>query len=196
MRARKIPCSLTDGSGFVTAGRNIGSRSDKRGLVAFRLIGERAAMKIETEVGRMAWQLIMDCRIAMLTTADKHGWPHATWMNFQVKGYLDEIFSITAPTTQKVANLRENPRAEWMLSNPSLESVVSLSGETHVIEGDEVRPYWDAIPGKSRACFRQYNDTDDFRKFVVICTKVEKVVLSHPAAYRKITIAEDANAQC
>jgi general stress protein 26 len=151
-------------------------------------------MKIETEAGRLAWQLVEDCRLAMLTTADKQGWPHATWMNFQVKGYLDEIFSITAPTTQKVANLRENPHAEWMLSNRSMESVLSLSGETRVIEGEAVQPYWDAIPGKSRSCYRQYNDTDDFRKFVVICTKIGKVVLCHPAMYRKITIADDLKA--
>lgn len=176
-------------------GRIIGSRSNKPGLAGFRRISEFAVMKIETEAGRMAWQIVEDCRIAVLTTADKEGWPHTTWMNFQVKGYLDEIFSITAPTTQKVANLRENPRAEWMLSNPSLESVVSLSGETRVIEGEEVRPFWDAIPGKARAYYRQYNDTDDFRKFVVISTKVGRVTLSHPAAYRKIVVTDGLKAR-
>jgi general stress protein 26 len=151
-------------------------------------------MKIDTELGRMAWQIVEDCRLALLSTADKQGWPHATWMNFQVKGYLDEIFTITAPSTQKIANLRENPRAEWMLSNPSLESIVLISGETRVIEGDEVQPYWDAIPGKAHAYYRRYNDTDDFRKFVVIRTKVAKVVLTHPAAYKKVTIVDDATA--
>lgn len=145
-------------------------------------------MKIATELDRMTWQLVEDSRLALLTTADKTGWPHATWMNFQVKGYLDEIFSITAPTTQKVANLRENPRAEWMLSNPSFESVVSVSGETRIIEGDEAQQYWDAIPGKARAYYRHYSDTDDFRQFVVICTQVAKVILTRPAAYKKIPI--------
>lgn len=177
------------------SGRNIRPQSDKPGLAGLLRISDGELMKIETEVGRMTWQLVEDCRIALLTTADKSGWPHATWMNFQVKGYLDEIFSITAPTTLKVANLRENPRAEWMLSNPSMESVVSISGETRVIEGDEIQPYWDAIPAKSRAYYRQYNDTDDFRKFVVICTKVGKVTLTHPAAYRKIAILDGLKAK-
>jgi general stress protein 26 len=148
-------------------------------------------MKIDTEPGRMAWKLVEDCHLALLTTADKNGWPHATWMNFQVKGYLDEIFSITAPTTQKIVNLRENPRAEWMLSNPSLESVVSISGPTRIIEGDEVQEYWDAIPGKAHAYYRQYNETDAPRNFAVVSTKVAKVVLTHPAAYKKIPIMDE-----
>jgi general stress protein 26 len=164
---------------------------DKAGLVAFPALTEFTLMKIESEIDRMAWQIIEDCRLALLTTADRNGWPHATWMNFQMKGYLEEIFSITAPTTQKIANLRENPRAEWMLSNPSLESVISISGETRIIEGDEVQQYWDAIPGKLHAYYRQYNDSDDFRKFVVISTKIAKVVLTRPAAYKKIPIVDE-----
>ena len=147
-------------------------------------------MKIDTELGRMVWHLIEDCRTGLLTTADKSGWPHATWMNFQIKGYLDEIFTVTAPTTQKVANLRENPRAEWMFSNPPLESIATVSGETRIIEGDAVQSYWDAIPGKSRAYYQRYNDTDDFRKFVVLSTTVAKVFFCRPMAYRKFQILD------
>ena len=149
-------------------------------------------MKIETELERMVRRLIEDCQHGVLTTANKDGWPHATWMNFQTKGYLEEIFAITAPTTQKVANLRENPHAEWMFSNPSftVESVAYVSGETSIVEGDAAQPYWDAIPGKSRAYYRQYNETDDFRQFVVLVTKVSKVVLCRPVAYRKIAVSD------
>ena len=145
----------------------------------------------------MVYQLVADSRHGLLTTVDKDGWPHATWMNFQTKGALDEVFTITAPTTQKVANLRANPRAEWMFSHPdfSIESIAYVSGETHIVEGDAVQHYWDAIPGKSRAFFRQYNDTDDFRQFVVLVTKVSKVVFCRPVAYRKFPVLEPGGAQ-
>lgn len=109
-------------------------------------------------------------------------------MNFHVNGYVEEVFSITAPTTQKIANLRENPRAEWMFSNPSLESIVTVSGPTHIIENVAAQRYWDAMPGKAHAFYRQYCEIDDARRFVVISTKVEKVVFCRPAGYRKIVV--------
>ena len=154
-------------------------------------------MKIETDLERMARHLVEDCQHGVLTTADKAGRPHATWMNFQTKGYLEEVFAITAPTTQKVANLRENPHAEWMFSNPpfTVESIAYVSGETRIIEGDAVQPYWDAMPGKSRAYFRQYSNSDDFRQFVVLVTKVSKVVFCRPIAYRKIPVTDAGTAQ-
>ena len=149
-------------------------------------------MILDTELSRMAWQVISDARHGLLTTVDKDGWPHATWMNFQTKGTLDEIFTITAPTTQKVANLRANPRTEWMFSHPdfTIENIAYASGETRIIEADAVQPYWDAIPGKSHAFFRQYSDSDDFRHFVVLVTKITKVVLCRPIAYRKFPVLE------
>jgi general stress protein 26 len=139
----------------------------------------------------MAFELIKTCRVALLTTADKNAWPHATWMNFHPKGYLDEIYTITAPTTLKVANLRENPRAEWLFSDWAMETVVTVAGPTRVIEGDEVKEYWDVTPGKAHAFYRHYAETDDFRDFVVISTKVEKVFLSRPSLYRKYEIQHE-----
>ena len=154
-------------------------------------------MKTDTELARMAWRLVEDCKIGLLTTADRDGWPHATWVNFQTKGYLDEIFTITAPTSQKVANLRENPRTEWMFSHPGFaaESTVYVTGETRIIEGDPVEPWWDAIPGKPRAFVRQYDASGDFHKFVALVTKVTGVVCCCPLAYRKSTVFDTREAK-
>jgi general stress protein 26 len=154
-------------------------------------------MILDTELSRLVWQLVSDARHGLLTTVDKDGWPHATWMNFETKGTLDEIFTITGPATQKVANLRANPRTEWMFSHPNftVENIAYISGETRIIEGDAVEPYWDAIPGKSRAYYRQSDKTDDFHHFVVLVTKVTKVVLSRPIAYRKFPVLDPGGAK-
>jgi len=159
-----------------------------RAAVACKLPG----MKMDSELARMAWQLVDECKVGLLTTADKDGWPHATWMNFQNKGYLDEIFTITAPNTLKVANLRANPRTEWMFSHPNFnaESIVYVTGETHIIEGDAVQPWWDAMPGKSAAFFRRYCESNDFRKFVALVTKVTNVACCCPIAYRKSAVLD------
>ncbi len=164
------------------------------GAVAWKIDG----VKTDSALARLAWQLVQDCCVGILTTADKEGRPHATWMNFQTTGYLDEIFAITAPTTQKVANLRENPHTEWMFSHPDFaaESTVYVTGETRLIEGDAVQPWWDALPGKSRSYFRQYDDSGDFRKFVAVVTKVTGVVCCCPLAYRKTPVIPARAEEC
>ncbi len=147
-------------------------------------------MKMDTELARTAWRLVEESDVGLLTTADKDGWPHAAWMNFQTKGYLDEIFTITAPTTQKVANLRVNPRTEWMFFHPGFrsESIVYVTGETRIVEGDAGQAWWDAMPGKLRAYFRRYSDSEDFHKFVALVTTVTNVVCCCPIAYRKTPV--------
>ena len=103
---------------------------------------------------------------------------------------MQEVVTITAPTTQKIANLRANPQGEWMFASPSIETVVYLSGPTQIMEGDEARRYWDRMPGKSKAYYRNYCDTDDCAKFAVIRTLVTKVVYCRPIGYRKTVVDE------
>ncbi len=142
------------------------------------------------ELWRTASRLISDSPLAVLTTADAAGMPHATWMNVLADSTMEEVVTITAPTTLKIANLQANPRGEWMFASPSLETIVYLSGPTQILEGEEARQCWDRMPGKSKAYFRKYCDADDHSKFAVIRTKVTKVVHCRPIGYRKSVVDE------
>jgi len=144
------------------------------------------------ELWRTASRLVAESRLAVLTTADASGMPHATWMNIMVDSAMEEVVTITAPMTQKVANLRVNPQAEWMVASPANETIVYLSGPTQILEGDEAMRRWDRMPGKSKAYFRHYCDTDDHTKFAVIRTEVTKVVHCRPMGYRKTVVDEVA----
>lgn len=152
------------------------------------------AMKIENELAREAVQVVKKCKHAVLATADADGLPHSTWMTTQVTEDLEEIISITAPISHKVADLRRNPQAEWMYATPSMETLVYLSGFTRVIEGEAAKRYWDQMPGKSQAYYRKYCETEDYHKFAVIRTEVSKIVLCKPYAYKKTTLF-DKNAK-
>ncbi len=132
----------------------------------------------------------MKSRTAVLATSDTEGLPHSAWMTTQVTPDLEEIISITAPTSQKVEFLRLNPQAEWMFACPSLETIVYLSGRTRVLEGDAAKRYWDQMPGKSKAYYRKYCETEDYHKFAVIRTEVNKVVLCKPYSYKKLVLWE------
>lgn len=145
-------------------------------------------MKLDNDLAREAFQVVKKSRAAVLATADHQGCPHSTWMTTQVTEDLVEVFSITAPTSQKIADLRRNPQAEWMFSTASMETLVYLSGFTRVIEGEAAKRYWDQMPGKAQAYYRKYCDTDDYHKFAIIRTEVSKVVLCKPYAYKKTVI--------
>lgn len=143
-----------------------------------------------SELWRTASRLVAESQLGILTTADAAGMPHAVWMNILVDSTMQEVVTITAPTTQKVANLQVNPNGEWMVANSSLETIVYLSGPTHILQGDEARQYWDRMPGKAKAYFRHYSAPDDFSKFSVIRTQVTKVVYCRPIGYRKAVVDE------
>jgi len=145
-------------------------------------------MLIDNELSRTAAQIVAETRNAVLATADDKGLPHSAWMTAQVTQDLEEVISITAPISQKVADLRSNPHAEWMFASHGMETIVYLSGHTRVVEGEAAKRYWDKMPGKAQAYYRKYCDTDDFHKFVVVRTEVDKVVLCKPYSYKKTVL--------
>jgi len=147
-------------------------------------------MLIQNELARQASEIIASTRLALLATANEFGMPHSSWMTVQVTPDLEEVISITAPISQKVADLRSNPQAEWMFSSAGMETLVYLSGRTRVVEGEAAKRYWDKMTGKSRAYYRKYCDTDDYTQFVVVRTAVQKIVLSKPYAYKKTVILD------
>ena len=139
---------------------------------------------------RASSMLVAGSKQALLATADANGKPHATYMNVLADSSLEKIISITTPDTQKIKNLGENPCAEWMFASPSLESMVYLSGPTEIVTGQEAINYWNSMPGKSKAYYRQYCETDSPEKFSIICTRVEKVLYCRPPGYRKTLVYE------
>lgn len=147
-------------------------------------------MSKEGELWRAACSLVRGNKTAIMTTADPDGLPHAAWMTVSVDEEMVQVVSITASTSQKVDNLYDNPQAEWMFSSPSLETLVYLSGPTVIVPAEEARRYWDAMPGKSKAYYRNFSDPEDPENFTIIRTHVNKVVYCRPTAYKKTVIHE------
>lgn len=149
-------------------------------------------MEIEGELWRAAARLVADTPLAIMATADENGEPHAVWMNVVVSSDLEEVLAITLPGTDKAANLRGNPKAEWSFGSPSRETFVYLSGPTEILTGEEAARCWDAIPGKSIAYFRNAagGKSEDPADYTVIRTRVRKVVHSRTIGYRKTVLID------
>ncbi len=132
----------------------------------------------------MARRVLAEGNLALLTTADARGRGHATWMGAVCAGTLEEITTITSPKTEKIANLRENPWAEWLFTSKSKETLLYLSGPTDLIHsGPEKNKYWERIPNKTQAYFLKFYD--ETSGFEVIRTRVERIVLCKPMALQK-----------
>ncbi len=149
-------------------------------------------MHIEGELWRVVARLVADTPLAMMATADGDGMPHAVWMNAMVSPDLEEVIAITMPGTDKVANLRANPRAEWSFASPSRETIVYLSGPTEILSGDEAVRCWNTIPGKAAAYYRNAagGNSDNPAEYAVIRTQVRKVVHSRAIGYRKTILID------
>ena len=140
------------------------------------------------------WQaastLVTESKAAILTTANSIGHPHATWMNVLADRQMEQVIAITAPHTEKVGNLKENPHSEWMFASSSMESMAYLSGPTEIVIGEEALRYWNSMPGKSKAPYHNYNPSDNPEDFAILCTKVEKIIYCRPPGYNKTLVHE------
>ena len=147
-------------------------------------------MQDHTELWRDATRIVHESGAGVLATVGADHQPHATWMGgVGAKNGLDEVLTITAPHTRKVSNLRENPRAEWMFSSPTKETIVYLSGPTELItQSPECDDLWEEIPNKSQAYFLKYYEVA--KGFAVIRTKVERVEVVKPLVFKKIVLRE------
>lgn len=140
----------------------------------------------------MVARLVADTPLAIMATAAGNGAPHAVWMKPVVSQDLEEVIAITMPSSEKAANLRSNPRAEWSFASSSLETIVYLSGPTEILSDEDALSYWNATPGKHFAYYRNAagGDSENPADYAVIRTKVRKVVHSRAIGYRKTILID------
>ncbi len=87
-------------------------------------------------------------------------------------------------------------KASSLLVSETKNAVLSTAdkmGRPRADKGDRrlrCKKYWDMIPGKSKGYYRNYCDEDDYQKFVIIRTKVEKVIYCRPPGYKQTTVYE------
>ncbi|MEM8955518.1 MAG: pyridoxamine 5'-phosphate oxidase family protein [Verrucomicrobiota bacterium] len=121
---------------------------------------------------------------AVFTTVDSKGAPHATWMGTLSAEGLKELVTITSPDSDKVANLIENPKVEWMFTDAAKTTIVYLRGEAEVVEDvSDVKRAWEGIEDKGRAYFLDHYNSG--MGFAVIRTHVREVELCMPEEFRK-----------
>ncbi len=111
------------------------------------------------ELMRKLESVIDRAKAGVLTTVDEQGHPQARWMTPSVlRGRPEALYAVTSPHSSKVAHLRANPDASWLIQTPSLTEVLTLHGVVNVIDnpalnaevleliGDRLRVFWKVNP--------------------------------------------------
>lgn len=110
--------------------------------------------------------------VGILVTADGEGSPHATYMGTMASPACDRLLTMTAPDSQKVINILENPHVEWLFTDEKKEELLYVRGMAKVIqEPSEVAEAWREMPEESREYFLSYQSVG--MEFLIFETTIE-----------------------
>ena len=116
---------------------------------------------------------------AVLTTVDKKGRPHATWMGTVISHSLCRISTLASVDSRKIINLASNPCVEWMFFDLPKKHIVYLRGKASVVDDPrEVMELIDGMASLSRSYFLEYQS--EKATIRVIETEVDEVEYCHP----------------
>lgn len=120
----------------------------------------------------------------ILCTVDECEFPRVRWMATVAFDHYTTLYTLTAPGSRKLEQIRRHPTVEWMFSDFSTGVVANLIGRAEIFLEDEaaMKKVWDSIADKSRAYFLRNGNGS----WAVIKTTIEMIELT--LAKRGITI--------
>jgi len=134
----------------------------------------QAATRHAEHVVELAKKLADGTRPGVLATVDEEGRPHLRWMATLSLYDFPRLYTITSPTSRKIAHIQKNPHVSWMFSNEETTVVVNIEGRAR-IETDpaEMNRVWRMLEDKSKAFFLSI--ANDGPGFAVIETEIEDI---------------------
>lgn len=130
---------------------------------------------------------LLNHREGILSSVDADGRPHAAWMGTVCTPDSEHLITLTGVNTDKAANIRANPKVEWMFTAPDRKTIIYLEGHADILVDEESkRRYFALVPEESRGFFMKYyrNGGD----WCVIRTRIDSAVYCMPGAYTKVRL--------
>ncbi|SDU00313.1 General stress protein 26 [Verrucomicrobium sp. GAS474] len=132
-------------------------------------------------------ELIDGDQPGLLSTVDEQGFPRTRWMSTLACQDFPYLYTLTAPSSRKVAQLQARPRVSWTFFNRDLTLVVNLTGRATVLtDAKTVKRVWNQVRDKHHAYFLQ--NCAEGPSTAVICTRVERVECTTPQNYMHFQI--------
>jgi general stress protein 26 len=139
------------------------------------------------EIRELLSQILRVHHEAILCTVDGTGRPHATWMGVFCSHDFRYLITVTSAHSDKIANIRQNPHVEWMLTSADRSKVIYFEGEAEtLIDEDLKEQYLQGVQVESRQFFMKYYRSGG--EWQVIRTRLDHVVYCMPGAYDKVRL--------
>ncbi|TLD69307.1 pyridoxamine 5'-phosphate oxidase family protein [Phragmitibacter flavus] len=127
----------------------------------------------------LAKTLVNGEHAGILSTVDMEGKPQTRWMSAFSFDEFPRFYSLTAPESRKVEEIRHNPAVNWMFFNKDCSLILNLHGKARIVEDAPVlKRIWQQVVDMSHVYF-----LDQYASglgFVVIETMVESVMATSP----------------
>lgn len=134
-------------------------------------------------------KVIDDSHTAVLSTVTE-GEPRSRWVTPAVlRGRDGFIYTVTAPTFAKVAQIEANPRVEWLIQTRSLSEIVTARGHAQIIDNPSLKSdVLEAIGGHMTIFWRINPDTADF---VIVETRIDQLDYFRPTKGERFSASFD-----
>ncbi len=94
----------------------------------------------KNEIVHKLEEIIDKVRTAVLATTGDSGVPDMRWVTPAIlKGRPDAIFTITSPHSNKVKQIKTNPRVQWMFQTRPLDQIIVVEGKVNIIDNPSIR---------------------------------------------------------
>jgi pyridoxamine 5'-phosphate oxidase len=132
-------------------------------------------------------RLIDDARAAVLCTTGKNSEPYARWMTPVLASQREsKIYCFATPDSRKIAQIKNNPAAHWLLQSKDLTEVVNITGRCEIIDNPALRSEMLEILGLRLSAFWRANPQSE--NFIVLETTIESAEYMKPMAGKRETV--------
>jgi general stress protein 26 len=123
----------------------------------------------------------------ILATIDPKGRPHAASMRMLPTPDFAHLLAVTGARADEVANIRANPKVEWMFTAPDRRTVIYIEGAAEILEdyAAESRSF-QQLSEEDRVVFMGHDRGDGDR--CVIKTRLDRAVHCLPVGYMKVRL--------
>jgi general stress protein 26 len=105
----------------------------------------------DKEIIRRATAIVTETRAGLLATVGLDGAPDLRWMaTHTLMGSLGTLYTITAPSSNKVQEIAKNPLVTWLFTRVNYNEIVKLHG-TALLEDEPLlkSQIWDTVGRKT-----------------------------------------------
>ncbi len=139
-------------------------------------------MLSDRQVLNQALDVVNNNFMALLSTVDREGIPHARWMGSSTAAEgLHRLYTLSGKRTRKVEQIRDNPEVCWVFTSEGHGDVVTLYGRARIMTSPSVaQAVWDRLLEHAHRYVMGALSENEEAEYVTIETIIHRIELLCP----------------